>query len=173
MIGNLPHELDETHTTAFHRLGYTYRTSAEYCLRYIAGLEADDGELEFIYVFNDEAATAFAKGDCIVQDTGADDPYHGLLSASATARAAHGTLGFAQWAIPFGEYGFILKKGVGYCKADDAGADQAADPLVPAGGTTVGGVDVMAAGEEHCVVAEGLADGGAAGTLFRARICCP
>ena len=76
------------------------------------------GEKVWVYVFNDEASTAFAEGHVITRDvsetTGAHERYHGVLSpAMEEGTPAFSVLGVAQHAITAQYYGFVLKEGVG------------------------------------------------------------
>lgn len=124
------------------------------------------------YVFNDEASTAFAAGDVIVRDV--ESAFDGVLNTDQAPRI--GCLGVAQHAIAAGSYGWILKRGVGLVKAADTGTDQADAALATAasGDAESSGVDVMASGEEHLVVAYGLADSsGTAGETVLAYIDIP
>ena len=90
-------------------LGFQYREPAS----------GDDlGEKVWVYVFNDEASTAFAEGHVITMDvsetTGAHSRYHGVLApACEEGTPAILVLGVAQHAIAAQSYGFILKEGIG------------------------------------------------------------
>ncbi len=135
--------------------------------------DGDKGAQVWVYVFNDEASTAFAAGDVIVRDA-STQTYDGILNTDVTAAVR--VLGIAQHAIAAGSYGFILRKGIGVARCADNGNDQDDDPLVAgaSGDTTSSGVDVMAAGEEHCVIALGLADAGTtAGATFTVYVNVP
>ncbi|MDI7267443.1 MAG: hypothetical protein QME96_05570 [Myxococcota bacterium] len=106
---------------------------------------------EAIFVFNDEAATNFVRGDTIVRDTGDYATYDGILSAAATPKDH--VLGVAQSTVEFGRWGWILRNGIGQCEGD--GSVAAGDPV--AVDTTGGGaVDTMFAGEEHQVIGAAL-----------------
>ncbi len=127
------------------------------------------GDRVWVYVKNSEAATNFAAGDAIIHKATDTEAYDGTIGTVLTAKA--GVLGVAQFVVAFGSFAFILEQGTGLMLSDDNGADQADDPLV-LGSATDGGVDVMAAGEEHCVIGYGLENAAAAaGSTFLARVC--
>lgn len=125
------------------------------------------------YVYNDEASSAFAAGDVIVHDiAGGTNAWDGLLAAAAAPAVK--VLGISIGAMTAGYYGWLLVAGKGLARAADNGADQGGDALVTGGATTASGVDVMAAGEEHEVIAYGLEDAAAtAGVTFLVRACVP
>lgn len=127
----------------------TYRTTAS---------TTPLGPAIFKCVYNDEAATAFAKGDCVITDT----DYavgNAILSTGTVAREL--VEGFAQWAIPAGKYGFVLVHGVGYGKGD--GAVAAGESIVSHSSNQV---DTMASGEEHKVIGYARENDGSAGDAF-------
>lgn len=76
---------------------------------------ANYGEQEWVAVYNDEAATAFAEGNVIIRDA-ATLTYDGILSTGTVA--AHRVLGVAQHAIAADKCGFILARGIGEVLAD-------------------------------------------------------
>ena len=130
---------------------------------------AGEGQKVWVYVYNDEASTAFAEGTVVMRD-GATTTYDAVLSTAAVP--AIRIMGVAQHAIAAGSYGFVLRKGIGEVQANDTGNDQANDPLVTEG--TAGRADVMAAGEEHCVFAFSTENAGSsAGDLMTCWINCP
>ncbi len=134
--------------------------------------DGDKGAQVWVYVFNDDAS-GFVAGDVVVRDA-STQTYDGILNTDTTAAVR--VLGIAQHAIAAGSYGFILRKGIGVARAADNGNDQDDDPLVAgaSGDTNPTGVDVMAAGEEHCVIALGLADAGStAGATFAVYVNVP
>ena len=95
--------------TAQLPLGFEYREPAS---------GDGTGEKVWVYIFNDEASTAFAEGHVITMDTsetsGAHERYHGVLSPTMEeGTPAFLVLGVAQHAITAQYYGFVLKKGVG------------------------------------------------------------
>ena len=99
-------QLAETGTTQTHRLG---------TLAIRENLTDDRGEELWIYVFNDEAATAFAAGNVIARDA-ATATADGILAAVDTP--ANRLLGVAQHAIAAGSYGWIIRHGIGLVLAD-------------------------------------------------------
>ena len=96
------------------------------------------GDREWIFVFNDEATTAFAEGDVIMLDNSDYAPYNGLLSTATLHQ--HRILGVAGGAIAAGKYGWIIAKGVGEVKCD--GGVVAGDRLV-AHASTAGIADTV------------------------------
>jgi hypothetical protein len=78
----------------------------------------DAGEREWIYVFNDEAATAFAQGTVVARDAGSI--YYDGIVAPLSCHSAR-VIGVAQHAIAAGSYGFILRRGLGEVIADTGG----------------------------------------------------
>ena len=68
------------------------------------------GDREWIFVYNDEASTAFAEGDVIMLDNSDYAPYHGLLSTATLHKFR--VLGVAGGALAAGKYGWIVAKGV-------------------------------------------------------------
>jgi len=83
-----------------------------------SGANANEGEREWIYVFNDEAATNFAEGHVVSRDA-ATIAVDGIL-APANTHACR-VVGVVQHAIAFGSFGFILRKGIGEVLADAGG----------------------------------------------------
>ena len=88
-------------TSAKLPLGFVYREPAS---------GDNEGEKHWIYVFNDEASTAWAQGNVIVRDA-ATTTYDGVLSAAAVV-PAYSVIGVAQHAIAAGSYGFIQRRGI-------------------------------------------------------------
>lgn len=134
---------------------------------------ANSGPRTWVYIFNDEPSTAFAKGNIIMRDA-STTTYDGMVTSGSIP--AIRLLGVAQHAIAFGSYGWILKRGLGEVQAVDTGDDQANDPLVSAAG---GRADVMVGGEEHEVFAFATENqdygsgSAAAGDLMTCWINCP
>tara|TARA_R110000824_G_scaffold82838_8_gene207742 strand:- start:17383 stop:17910 length:528 start_codon:yes stop_codon:yes gene_type:complete len=87
-----------------------------------ADSDAGNGPQTWIYVYNDEASTAFAVGQCIYRDPSAttQDWYGGLITPVTVHQPKVMVLGFAQHTIAAGSYGFILKQGVGFVKCGSA-----------------------------------------------------
>ena len=106
---------------------------------------ANTGPRVWVYVFNDEASTAFAAGDIIMRDATSTDP-GGVLTTAGTLIPAIRLLGVAQHAIAAGSYGWILKRGVGEVRAGDGAGLTADNALTSAGTTTAGRALNFAAG---------------------------
>ena len=85
------------------------------------------GDREWIFVFNDEASTAFAEGDVLFLDSDYAS-YHAILST--TTLHVHRVLGVAGGAIAAGEYGWIVVKGV--CEVGAVSSVAQGDRLVSA-----------------------------------------
>lgn len=132
-----------------------------------------EGEKEWVYVFNDEASTAFEAGDIILRDPSATTHLlnGGVVAPSGTAAPAISVLGVAQSAIPAGSYGFILKRGKGLIK--NGAANISADAAITAGGDRDGSAIVFAAGAEHAVIALSLEAEATDDTTFDAFISVP
>lgn len=125
----------DVHTEAKLPLGFIYVEPAQ-----SVGTRAGQGEREWVYVFNDEAATAFAEGDIIARDA-STVTYDGIL-APTSAPAAR-VLGVAQHAIAAGSYGFILRRGIGEVLADTGGIT--ANTAIAVGNAVAGRADDAAA----------------------------
>lgn len=129
-----------------------------------ASADLNRGVQVWVYV---KASALFAQGSVVARNS-ATTTYDGILG---TAVPAIRILGVAQHAIASGKYGWILKRGLGEIKVSDTGTDGQDAALVTAGSA---GVDVLAAGEEHQVIALGTENaGGVAGNLITAYINCP
>ena len=85
------------------------------------------GDREWIFVYNDEASTAFAEGDVLFLDSDYA-PYHAILST--TPLHVHRVLGVAGHAIAAGKYGWIIAKGV--CEVGAVSSVSQGDRLVSA-----------------------------------------
>lgn len=85
------------------------------------------GDREWIFVYNDEASTAFAEGDVLFLDSDYA-PYHAILST--TTLHVHRVLGVAGHAIAAGKYGWIIAKGV--CEVGAVSSVSQGDRLVSA-----------------------------------------
>lgn len=102
---------------AIHHIGGAI-TDVDTEAKYYLGLEYECqnrtdptyGMQVWIYVYNDEASTAFAAGNVIARDASTATA-DGVLAAASTPSSA--VLGVAQHAIAAGSYGWILRKGVG------------------------------------------------------------
>ncbi len=133
-------------TTQLHPLGTTVVEPATQ-----AGTRADQGEQTWVYVYNDEASSAFAEGLVVMRDAGTATYDAVLADASGTVVPNVRLLGVARHAIAAGSYGFVLKQGIGEVQAGDTDNDQADAPLIVHG--TGGQADVMLDGEEEGVFA--------------------
>ena len=71
------------------------------------------------YVQNAEAATAWAVGTVVMNNTASSDPAEGLVAA--TSVSTHRVIGVAQHAIPAVSWGWILAEGDGLVIADTGG----------------------------------------------------
>ena len=103
------------------------------------GVTNNAGPQTWVYVFNDEASTAFAAGNIIYRDPSAttNDWYGGLIAPVTVHQAKVMTLGVAQHTIAAGSYGFILKRGVGTILAGSGGLT-ADTPFTSGGAGTAG-----------------------------------
>tara|TARA_R110002020_G_scaffold148705_4_gene324713 strand:+ start:2012 stop:2509 length:498 start_codon:yes stop_codon:yes gene_type:complete len=133
--------------------------------------DGDNGLQEWVYVFNDEASTAFAIGNVIIKDPSATtfDFYGGIQAPDTAHTPAVMVLGVAQHPIAAGSYGFILRKGVGLVLAGSAGV--AVDSAFTTGGSAAGTVLVYAddtAGANIAVIGHTATaiSGGATGTVY-------
>ena len=142
-------------TTAQLPLGFVYREPAS---------SDNEGEKHWIYVFNDEASTAFAVGGLVQRDA-ATSTYDGIVSTGAVSPQR--IMGIAQHAIAAGSYGFILRQGIGVVLCDgNVTANLAFCPDATASYAT----DVAAVTDSALGVA--LATDAGAGTTVAAYIKC-
>tara|TARA_R110000824_G_scaffold22511_13_gene82342 strand:+ start:5393 stop:5860 length:468 start_codon:yes stop_codon:yes gene_type:complete len=125
---------------------------------------ANQGVQVWLYVFNDEAATAFAVGTLVQRD---------LLTATADAIVTTGAiscqrvLGVAQHVIAGQSYGFVLRKGIGSVLCDgNVTANVAICPDANAGQAT----DVAAV--TNAAIGVALATDAGAATLVSAWLNC-
>lgn len=89
----------------------------------------------WVYVFNDEAATAFAQGTVVAHDASTAALGNAIVAPAdcPTIRV----IGVAQHAIAAGSYGWVLARGVGEVLADgSASANTALDVSGTAGQAT-------------------------------------
>jgi len=137
------------------------------------GTRAGQGDQIWVYVFNDEAATAFAAGDIVVRDpsVATNAMYGPIIAASGTAFANHAVVGVAQHAIAAGSYGFVLKRGQGLVK--NGSANITADTAITSGGDRAGAAIDIAAGNEHCTIGMSLEAEATDNTTFDAYISVP
>ena len=125
------------------------------------------GDRTWVFVYNDEASTAWAEGDLISIDTGDYAPFHGIVSAAA-ATVAGALLGVAGGALAAGKYGWVIKSGV--CEAKGDGSVSQGDAIVS---HTSGQVDTMGSGEEAAIIGVALEDDGSAGDKFTVKVFIP
>jgi len=106
--------------------------------------ETGVGDKVWIYVFNDEAAAAFAAGTIVARDA-TTTTYDGIVAplSSPTIRL----LGVAQHAIAAGYCGFILKRGIGEVLADTGGIT--ANTALVVGNAVTGRADDVTAVTDH------------------------
>lgn len=121
----------------------------------------------WVFVYNDEAATAWAEGDLVSIDTGDYAAFNGIISAAA-ATVAGAILGVAGHAVAAGSYGWIVKDGICECKGDGSVAQ--GEAIVS---HTSGQVDTMASGEEVGIIGVALEADGSAGDLFTCKVSIP
>jgi hypothetical protein len=127
---------------------------------------AKKGKKVWIYVMNDEAATAFAAGNVVSFPDGADEYDEVKLSTAAAANSSR-VVGVAQHAIAAQSYGWILREGEGTIKAD---SQIAANLGIIVGGGAAGTADPAGAITDQCIGwAHTLIAAGATGL---ARIRC-
>jgi hypothetical protein len=105
--------LSDTYTSEVYPVGTRYVQPAD---EVNAANSTHYGDREWVFVYNDEASTAFAEGNVIMLDNSDYAPYHGLLS-TATLHV-YRILGVAGHAIAAGSYGWIIAKGVGEVQCD-------------------------------------------------------
>lgn len=112
------------------------------------------GEQTWIYVKNAEAATNFVVGKGVARKAGVTDRQ---CVISPTSCMLSRMVGVAQHTIPFGEYGWILREGVGLVIADTGGLS--ADTSIIPGNAVAGAFDDAAATAAHvgCSLAATLA----------------
>jgi len=116
-------------------------TEALYSLGEIRDELSDSyGWQTWVYVFNDEAASAFAVGTIVAHDTATIGKGDGII-APVDSPAVR-VIGVAQHAIAAGSYGWILKEGLGSVLADTGGFT--ADNGLIVGDTVAGRADNVA-----------------------------
>jgi len=134
--------------------------------------DTDDGEKEYVYIFNDEASVDLAIGAICCRDPSATtETLWGVIQTPITTfEEAHMIPGVAQWAIPAGSYGFILTKGKGLVQCGTE--DMTADTPFTSGGSGVGDALIYAAGAEHGVIGVSLEAEATDNSTFDAFINC-
>ena len=125
------------------------------------------GDRDWVFIFNDEASTAFTTGDLVSIDTGDHAPFHGIVSAAAATDAGE-ILGFAGGNIAAGKYGWVVTRGV--CEAKGDGGVSRGESIVS---HTSGQVDTMGSGEEAAIIGVALEDDGSAGDKFTVKVFIP
>ena len=71
---------------------------------------AAEGDRTWIFVFNDEAATAFAQGTALERDTADYNDWDAIINATDLTLAVQ-VIGASQAAITAGRYGWIGRRG--------------------------------------------------------------
>lgn len=132
-----------------------------------ANARANAGERQWVYVYNDEAATDFVQGNIVKRDA-ATVTHDGILTDTNGA-ASVAILGVAQHTIGEGQYGWILKRGIGEVLAGTAGVT--ANTAIVPDGAVAGAAEDMAAGEEHWVFGYAT-EAAASGALATCWINC-
>lgn len=163
-----PVSITQVDTEAKHELGQFQVVPAT-----PIGSRAKKGNQVWVYVFNDEAATAFAEGDIVIRDPSATtENEFGVIQAPATnAAAGYSVVGVAQHAIAAGSYGWVLCKGVGNLRAGTGNVT--ADTSVVSGGTSAGcAKDATAGTDDYCIVGFSLEAMATDNTVFSAYINC-
>jgi hypothetical protein len=125
----LTHELTYVSTTSVEPLGAVYTVE-----------DPTYGEQTWIYVKNDEAATAFAIGTGIARKAAA---LTRLCIVSPTSCPLARLVGVAQHAIAAQSYGWVLREGGGLVLADTGGLS--ADTSIIPGNAVAGRFDDAAA----------------------------
>lgn len=117
------HDIETTFTSAEVPVGTTRFLTADQVAGRAVNTSGDvfTGEQVWMFVYNDEASTAWAEGDVIIRDTTTVGGYDGILHAGASVVARHRILGVAQFPIAAGSWGWILRKGIGNVRAGTTG----------------------------------------------------
>ena len=156
--------ISDTYTSEVYPLGPEFVQSAD---ENLAANATHYGPKTWVFVYNDEASTAFAEGDLVSIDTGDYAPFHGIVSAAAATTAGL-ILGVAGHAIAAGSYGWIVKKGI--CEAKGDGSVNQGEAIVS---HTSGQVDTIGSSEEVAIIGIALENDGSAGDLFTVKINIP
>ena len=130
------------------------------------------GEKTWVFVYNDEASTAFAEGDVLFLDSDYA-PYNAILAT--TTLHVHRVLGVAGHAIAAGSYGWVVVKGV--CEVGAVSTVAQGDRLVSAASANATTLTLNADATTdnlECVFGMALeANGGSTGDLITAVIAMP
>lgn len=158
--------VSDTYTTAHTEAQVPVGSEAELTAAEVLVIDSGaEGPWVLRYVYNDEASTAFAAGDCIIMDTDYAS-FDGILSTGTIARGR--VLGFAIGAVPAGSYGWVCK--TGDCLAKGDGSVAQGESIVSHSSNQV---DTMASGEEEMIIGVALAADGSAGETFRVKADIP
>ena len=148
-------------TTAQLPLGFVYRQPAS---------SDNEGEKHWVYVFNDEASTAFAQGNIVARDA-ATTTFDAILAPVDTNPMR--VIGVAQHAIAAGSYGFVQAKGIAEVMAGSETID--ADEVVAVSAAVAGrgmeGGAIAADAHEACVIGHAT-ESAASGALATCYINC-
>jgi hypothetical protein len=131
------------------------------------------GPKVYIYVFNDEAATAFAVGDIVVRDPSAttETLFGGLIAAATNAASNMVVLGVSDKAIAAGSYGWIQCQGK--CVVKNGTGNITADTAIVSGGSRAGSAkDATGGTDDGCVFGVSLEAEATDDTTFDAWINC-
>ena len=71
---------------------------------------AAEGDRTWVFVFNDEAATAFAQGTALERDTGDYNDWDAIVNATDLTLAAQ-VIGASQAAMTAGRFGWVGRRG--------------------------------------------------------------
>jgi len=120
------------------------------------------GPRTWVFVYNDEASTAFAQGDLILLDTDYA-PWNGIVCGTAAVVKGR-ILGIAGHAIAAGSYGWIVRSG--NCEAKGDGSVAQGDALASHTSGQVDTLDSTTAAELMGQIGMALEADGSAGELF-------
>jgi hypothetical protein len=149
-----------TSTTALYKLGYKVVTK-----------DPTYGTRFWRYVFNSEAATAFAAGTVVQRKATTVSSGTGIVCVTAKS-PRYKILGVAQNAVAAQSYGFVLCEGVGSILCD--GSVTADSSLITdATSGRAKNATLTNADEVAGVIAIAFADDGVAGTTTTAYIAVP
>ena len=161
--------LSTTYTTEQYALGSRYTQPAD---ENIAANSTHYGEKTWVFVYNDEASTAWAEGDVIFLDSDYA-AYNGILAT--TTLHVHRVLGVAGHAIAAGSYGWIVVKGI--CEVGAVSTVAQGDRLVSAASANATTLTLNADATSdnlECVFGMALeANGGSTGDKITAIISMP
>lgn len=144
----------------------------------LASAQANTGEKEWVYVFNDDPTNAVAAGSITYRDPSAatQDMYGITVTPATTPQPGFTIVGVGQHACAVGSYCFIQARGKGLVQCGTA--DITADTRVTSGGSGVGDAvvvvisDTAATDTQHSVFAVSLEAETADNTTFDAALNC-